>query len=204
MQVLSAGFWQQLEEWDRWLFELINSRWSHPWLDQLLPFLREELHWAPLYLFILVLVLQRAGWKAFGWVLFFLVTFALTDMSGTYLFKHNLARLRPCMDPEMADHVRNLLNRCAGHSFISNHAANHMGVAVFLILTLRPMSRAWKTAALGWAACIAYSQVYVGQHFPLDVLAGAGWGALIGGASARLFNKQWGIAIFGDETMTGS
>ena len=204
MPPLAASFFQWLEQADRWLFECINSRWTAPLLDRLLPLLREELHWAPLYLFLLVLVLQRAGWKAFGWVLFFLITFALTDLSGTYLFKHNIGRLRPCMDPLLADHFRNLLNRCAGHSFISNHAANHMGIAVFLVLTLRPLTRGWKIAALAWASSIAYAQVYVGQHYPLDVLAGAGWGALIGHTTAGFFNKQWGIAIFGNETTAGA
>ena len=101
-------------------------------------------------------------------MVFFLGTVALTDMTGTYLIKHMVERLRPCNDPIFAEHVRLVINKCAGgYSFISNHAANHFGMAVFFTLTLRRILGSWVWLALIWAPLIAFAQVYIGVHYPL-------------------------------------
>ena len=124
---------QQLIKWDQFLFEKINGDWTNPLFDAVMPFMRGDLHWAPLYLFLFVFVLVNYKSRAIWWLVFFLVTLALTDMTGTYVFKHNVQRLRPCNDPAFNGHVRLLLNKCSGgFGFISNHAANHVGMAVYL------------------------------------------------------------------------
>jgi len=197
MFILAVSIWQRLEEWDRWLFTRINRAGANPFFDQLMPFIREAIVWAPLYLFILVLVLtnfrKQAGW----WILFFISTVAMTDLVGNYVFKHGIKRIRPCNDPLFADQVRLLLDHCgAGFSFTSNHAANHFGMAVFFFLTLRRSLGKWVWTALLWAAMIAYAQVYVGVHYPFDVLGGAILGMLFGITTGTLFNKRFGFVIF--------
>lgn len=188
---------QLLIKWDRALFEKINTDWTNPVFDVLMPFLRRDLHWAPLYLFLFLFVLFNFRMKAIWWSVLFLVTVALTDMTGTYLFKHNVERLRPCNDPALYGHVRLLLDRCSGgFGFISNHAANHFGMGMFFFLTFRPVLKNWAWLGIVWAALIAWSQVYVGVHYPGDVLAGALLGLVFGGATATLFNKRFGFAIF--------
>ncbi|MCR6719734.1 MAG: hypothetical protein NVV59_05440 [Chitinophagaceae bacterium] len=134
-----------LPEWlvrmDQDLFVVINARWNNSFFDAVMPFMREALNWAPLYVFLIAFALLnfrgRGGW----WVLFMLATVALTDMTGNYLFKHNFERLRPCWDPELVSQVRLLVDYCSrGFSFSSNHAANHMGMAAFFI---SPRATGW-------------------------------------------------------------
>jgi len=200
MFISAISFWQQLVAWDRYLFEKINSDWANPVFDVIMPFLRNSSSWIPLYLFLLVFVLLNFKVKGIWWSVFFLSTVALTDMTGTYVFKHEFERLRPCSDPDFAEHVRLVLKQCGGgYSFISNHAANHFGMATFFFITFRKVLGKWIWAGLFWAASIAYAQVYVGIHYPLDVLAGAMLGLVFGISTGTLFNKRYGFAIFDNQ-----
>ncbi len=199
MIFLTENFWQKIEELDKWLFIQINSHWVNPFFDAVMPFIRNPLCWVPLYLFIFLFVLLNYKTKGIWWMVVFLSTIALTDMTGTYLFKHTIERLRPCADPDLAFQVRLLLNHCAGYSFISNHAANHFGMATFFFFTLRHILKNWKWVPYIWATIIVYSQVYVGLHYPSDVIGGALLGFLFGFASAAFFNKRFGIAIFDNQ-----
>ena len=137
-------------------------------------------------------------------MLFFVTTVALTDMTGTYVFKHSFERIRPCGDPDFYYHVRLLVNHCSGgYSFISNHAANHFGLATFFFLTAKPLLQRGAWIAFAWAGLVAYSQVYVGIHYPSDVVGGALLGVAFGTLTGTLFNKRHGFAIFGAQS-TGS
>ena len=90
-------------------------------------------------------------------------------------------------------YVRLLLKQCSGsYSFVSNHAANHFGLATFAFFTFKGVFKKWMYLAYLWAFFIGYAQVYVGVHYPLDVLGGAVLGLLMGSATAWLFNKKWG------------
>lgn len=200
----AASFWDTLIHWDQSLFETINSDWANPFFDAVMPFLRNSKSWIPLYALALIAVLYKYKLKGLWWALFFVATVALTDSTGTYVFKHNIERLRPCRDPEFAGHVRLVLNKCAGgYGFISNHAANHFGMAVFFLVSFRRIFGRWAWLGIFWAASIAFAQVYVGVHYPLDVLAGALLGLGYGLLSGYLFNKRLGFAIFDDQP-TGS
>ena len=201
---LAAAFWDTLVRWDQALFEFINGECANPLFDAVMPFLRNSNSWIPLYALALGLVLYKFRWNGLWWALFFIATVALTDSTGTYVFKHNIERLRPCRDPEFIGHVRLVLKQCAGgYGFISNHAANHFGMAVFFIVTFRRILGRWVWLALAWAISIAFAQVYVGVHYPLDVLAGALLGTGYGLLTGTLFNKRVRIAIF-DHQPTGS
>lgn len=194
------GFWQKLEQWDQWLFIQLNSVWTNPVFDSLMPFLRNGKNWAPLYLFLGVFAILNFSRKGIWWCVFFLVTVALTDMTGTYVFKHTIERMRPCSDADFSSHVRLLVSYCSGgFSFVSNHAANHFGLAAFFFTTMKPVLPKWAPAGLVWAGLIAYAQVYVGVHYPLDVLAGTLLGLIFGTITGRLFNKRYGFAIFGNQ-----
>ena len=192
-----SGIWHTLKHFDQRLFIELNSMHTNSFFDSLMPFLRNGPNWYPLYVFLGAFVLlnfrSRGGW----WILFFISTIAITDMTGTYIFKHNVERLRPCADPEFFFHVRMLVDRCSGgYSFVSNHAANHFGMATFLFLTFKPIMKRWSWIFFLWAALIAYAQVYVGVHYPLDVLSGAIIGILAGTLTGFVFNKRHGFAIF--------
>ncbi len=200
MDLAAINFWQKLVKWDQSLFEKINGDWANPFFDAVMPFLRNSLSWVPLYIFLLVFVLMNFKIKGIWWAILFLSTIALTDMTGTYVFKHGFERLRPCSDPGFADHVRLLLKHCAGgYSFTSNHAANHFGMAAFFFVTFRHLLKKWAWVGLFWAASIAYAQVYVGVHYPLDVICGALLGLAFGITTGTFFNKRFGFAIFDNQ-----
>ncbi|MDZ4796056.1 MAG: phosphatase PAP2 family protein [Bacteroidota bacterium] len=200
MHFSAITFWQRLLQLDQQLFEKINSDWSNPFFDTVMPLLRNSLTWIPLYTFLLIFLLLNFKVKGIWWSVLFLCTIALTDMTGTYGFKHVLERPRPCNDPAFTDHVRLLLRHCSGgFSFVSNHAANHFGMAAFFFVTFRHIFKKWAWAGLFWAGSIGYAQVYVGVHYPLDVVGGALLGLAFGISFGTIFNKRFGFATFGNQ-----
>lgn len=191
--LLAISVWHRIDEWDKWLFVKLNSQWTNPVFDAVLPFLRNSVFWAPLYLFVAAFMALNFGKKGLWWSLLFICTVSITDMIGARIFKEIFHRLRPCQDPAFMNHVRLLLKQCSGSfSFVSNHAANHFGLATFTFLTFKGFFKKWMYLAYVWAFFIAYAQIYVGVHYPLDVLGGAILGMIIGSLTARLFDKKWG------------
>lgn len=192
-QVWISSLWQRLDEWDKTLFYKINTQWINPLADNILPWFRDPVIWAPIYIFLLAFIVLNYGKKGLWWTLAFICTIAIADLIGARVFKDGIQRLRPCQDPLIMDHVRLLVQRCSGGpSFVSNHAANHFGIATFAFLTFRGIIQKWMYVAFIWAIAIAYAQVYVGVHYPLDVLGGAVLGILSGSFTAWIFHKKWG------------
>jgi membrane-associated phospholipid phosphatase len=194
--IFLIGFFQKTWEWldngDRQLFLLVNGAWNHPWLDAILPIWREANTWMPLYLFLILFVVINFPTKAFSWILTAIICFAISDQMSSSLLKPFFARLRPCNDPELVGMVRLLLPNCgSGYSFTSSHATNHFAFGIFVFLTMGQVLGKWKWAFLFWAGSVAYAQVYVGVHYPLDVLSGAILGSLIGWAMASIFQQRF-------------
>jgi membrane-associated phospholipid phosphatase len=196
MYFLSANVWDKLKELDRSLFIKINGNWTNSFFDKIMPWLREGMIWIPLYLFLGMFVLLNFRFKGLWWCLLFICTIALTDLIGFYGFKIIFERPRPCNDPEFLSQARLLLKQCNGYGFISNHAANHFGMAAFFFISFRHIFKKWACALFVWAAIIAYAQVYVGIHYPFDVLIGALLGTTVGFVTGSFFNKRFGFAIF--------
>lgn len=196
---LLSGWMDWLIKADQELFLLLNTVYTHPYLDAIYPWFREGNTWMPLYLFIIVLALVNFKQKAFAFILFAVVTVVLTDQISSSLIKPFFERPRPCRDPILMNQIRLLLNGCSGgYSFTSSHATNHFGFAIYIFLTLGNIIGKWKYAFLVWAAAIAYGQVYVGVHYPLDIILGALLGSLIGFVTAYFHNKSAGKIIAED------
>jgi membrane-associated phospholipid phosphatase len=193
MFLISVSFLQALDQWDKWLFVQLNSRFTNPFFDAVLPYFRDSVFWVPLYLFILVFIALNYGRRGMWWSIGFLCTIAIADMVGTRVFKEGFERLRPCQDPDFYPYVRLLVKRCSGgYSFVSNHAANHFGMAMYVSLTFYPVFGRSIYISYLWAFFIAYAQVYVGVHYPLDVLGGAALGTLAGLLTAWVVNNKVG------------
>lgn len=178
--------------WDRSLFKVINKDWANSLFDVVMPFLRTPTHWVPLYLFLLVFVLLNFRKNRFWWIIFFISTVGMTDMIGTNVFKYGFARIRPCNNPEMFEYLRLLVVCPSGYGFTSNHAANHFGMATFLFITFRHLFKNWMFLAFFWAAAICYAQIYVGVHYPTDIIGGAMLGILMGSLTGYGFEKILG------------
>ncbi len=190
---LIEKFIQQLIELDTRLFLKINRDWTNPWLDRICPVFREQNVWIPLYLFLLVFMFVNFGKKAWAWLLSFVITIVLTDQTS-YFIKKLVARPRPCQDPFLMPHVRLLLDNCPGaFSFVSSHAANHFGMAVFIFFTLKNAFGKWRWLFILWAAAISYSQMYVGVHYPLDILCGSMLGCCWGAVTAKFYHRTFSL-----------
>ena len=176
-----------LDHLDKALFVLIQHDSDHAFLDVIMPVLREPLTWIPLYAFMLYYSFRQGQAKAWPFIVLSLLTFAITDTVTAQLLKPLFGRLRPCHDPEVQSLLRGLVD-CGGmYSMPSNHAANHFGLAAFWYFAIRKMTgKRWHWLWF-WAAIICYAQVYVGKHYPFDVLVGAIFGALTGLGMSRLF-----------------
>jgi membrane-associated phospholipid phosphatase len=182
------GFLYKILQGDYWLFSHINQRWTSPVLDNLLLFVREAEFWIPFYLFLLIFMAINFGKKGWLWSLYLTMTVIISDTISSHLIKDRLVyRLRPCSNPYWADSIHFLANYCpSSSSFTSSHAFNHFAMAVFIYRTLRPVSRWWALALL-WAFVISYAQVYVGVHYPLDVVCGGILGSMIGWLISLVF-----------------
>ena len=190
----TAGWFTGIEPFDRKLFFLINNNMANGFLDAIMPFLRESNVWVPLYLFLLVFILVNFGKRGWRWILFAACTAAACDLVSSKLIKEHIFRLRPANNPELADHVRSLVNYYPqSSSFTSSHATNHFGLAMFIVLTLQPYTSKWIRLFFLWAAVICFAQVYVGVHYPFDVLSGALLGCGLGYIIALFFNNYAGL-----------
>ncbi|HVB04041.1 MAG TPA: phosphatase PAP2 family protein [Chitinophagaceae bacterium] len=183
----------EIRNWDIRLFYHINGLWHNGFLDAVLPFMRNPYFWAPLYLFLLVFMVLNFRFRGALWVLFFLLTFGITDFTCSHLFKFWVQRLRPCNDPVVSAFTRLLVPCGSGFSFPSSHATNHFGMAMFMFLTLRPLFGKWMNLAFAWAFVISYAQIYVGVHYPVDTFCGAMLGLLAGWATGWVFNSSLGL-----------
>ena len=182
-----------IKNWDRWLFTKINQDWTSPFFDNIFPLWREAITWVPLYIFLLIFVLVNFGVKAWPWILAFIVTVALTDQVSAHLIKPLVSRARPCYDPLLADHIRLLMQYCSSsRGFPSSHATNHFGIAYFIYRTMKPHFGKWCFLFFVWAATISYGQLYIGVHYPSDVICGALLGTGIGYITGTIFNKRIG------------
>ncbi|MFM8490295.1 MAG: phosphatase PAP2 family protein, partial [Bacteroidota bacterium] len=123
-----------------------------------------------------------------------ILSVGLADFTSGTLIKKNVQRVRPCNDPSMEMMIIERVPCGSGYSFTSNHSANHFAIASFLIVLFGHTGRAFRYAAVLWAGSIAFSQVYVGVHYPLDVACGALLGILIGGLSGRWFSHHYPLS----------
>ena len=179
---------------DRQLFKLINSEWNSSLLDAVMPFARNQHLWTPFYLFMLLFVAVNFKKNVWWWILFAAAVVTLANIVSSDFIKGNVFRLRPCNDPTMADGLRFLVSyRPQSSSFTSSHATNHFALAAFFYYTLKNFIGKKALLFFAWAGIVIYAQVYVGVHYPLDVIFGGLVGYLLGYLAARSFNKNYSL-----------
>ncbi len=169
-----------LQSFDQSLFQLVNQQWTNAIFDAVLPVFRDKMTWVPLYALLLFLLPYRYGKSGVYLIVLVAIAVGLSDLISSSLVKPYIERLRPCKNPQLLDEVRLLVNCGSGKSFTSSHAANHFSLAAALCIPLRKFRSFLLPVALIWAAMISYAQVYVGVHYPLDVVAGALLGLCLG------------------------
>ncbi|MEO0898404.1 MAG: phosphatase PAP2 family protein [Bacteroidota bacterium] len=180
---------EQLIQWDIALFEVINQA-NVPWLDEFMFLISEKWFWIPAYLVVLFLLKKQYSWKKIGGILIAVALLILcTDQITSSLLKPTVKRFRPCqVEAQLDFEVHQVHDKCGGkYGFASSHAANFFGLATFLSLLFK--RRGNSLIFLGAAILVAYSRIYLGVHYPLDVLVGGLLGGFFGWGIFFLYSR---------------
>jgi membrane-associated phospholipid phosphatase len=183
-----SGFFHSVMSRDYALWYLINTQWHNSFFDYIIPFLRNQWFWVPLYVFLALWMPIRFRRNGMIWCLVFIFAFVLSDQLSAHLLKPIFHRLRPCNNPSLSAIIHLLVQCGSGYSFPSSHASNHFAIGVFMAITLGKLMKWIPPVTILWALIVSFSQVYVGVHFPLDVTCGGLLGASIGIATGTFFN----------------
>ena len=176
---------EQLIQLDKDLFIFLNSLGSEPF-DAFWLFITKQLHWTPFFIGVFYLLQRKVGWKNLGIiVLFIAVLITFTDQI-TNLFKNHFQRLRPCNDEEILDIIR-IVKSSDTFSFFSGHAANSMATTTFVFLLIRKYYK-YTFLLFLFPLIFAYSRIYLGLHFPGDILVGYMFGGTFGFGCYKIYN----------------
>jgi undecaprenyl-diphosphatase len=173
-----------LERFDQQLFLFINSS-NSPFFDQVMYTLSGKLIWVPLYLAILVFMGIKYKRKFLIILIFIILAATLADQSSV-IVKNIVHRLRPCHEPSLTGLVHLVNGECGGiFGFVSSHATNSFDVALISLMFIK---KRWYTISIIlWASVIGYSRIYLGVHYPLDVICGSLLGSFIGWSIYSLY-----------------
>lgn len=164
---------------DQELLLLLNSFHSESF-DSIMWFISGKFEWIPFYLFLIFLIIKK--FKKDSWIILIAIALLITlsDQISVRFFKNVFERYRPCHNIEIGHLVHLVNNKCGGmYGFVSSHATNSFAIATFILLLLRKDYK-WITATLiFWASLVSYSRIYLGVHYPADIIAGAILGCLI-------------------------
>jgi undecaprenyl-diphosphatase len=174
-----------LEQLDQKLFLFINS-FHTPFWDVIMHSLSGKLIWAPMYLAILIYLGSIYKRKSLVIILVIILAVTLSDQLSVQLFKNTVQRLRPCHEPALEGMVHLFRGECGGlYGFVSSHASNSFNIAVLSLLLIR--QRWYTIGIIIWASVIGYSRIYLGVHYPGDVICGSIVGAVIGWSCYRIY-----------------
>ncbi|MFQ8827451.1 MAG: phosphatase PAP2 family protein [Alistipes sp.] len=176
--------WQSLLDLDRELLLALNGDGGAFW-DAFFYFVTARLTWIPLYVVLLYAVWRRFGTRDLLWVVLFLGATVIADDQICNFFKHNVPKLRPTHTPGVESLVHTVRDYRGGlYGTVSAHAAISFSIALFTSVLFR---RRWYAIAIFvWAALLAYSRIYLGVHYPLDILFGLLLGLSLAAVSVRL------------------
>lgn len=158
------------------------------WLDPVMTFISSEMGWIPFYAILLYLVFRKSGWRGLLFVVIgVVILITCSDQLSSHVFKPVFHRLRPCHDPLIQDLVHLPNGHCGGqYGFISSHACNTFALASFIALIMNKFYKKIGLLMFIWAALVSYSRIYMGVHFPGDVLCGAAVGMILGFGTGHL------------------
>jgi undecaprenyl-diphosphatase len=162
---------------DKELMLFLNGMHS-PFFDWIMWWSSDRLIWIPLYLFIAFLFYRKFNTSALLPIILTIVAVGMSDLISSHYIKEVVHRLRPDHDPEIGTMVHTLKGYTGGlYGFVSAHAANSFALATMCLLFLR--NKTFSICIYAWAILVSYSRIYLGVHFPADVICGAMLGSIL-------------------------
>jgi len=178
-----------LKELDRELFLIINGC-NSDLFDRIMLFISGKFSWIPFYIFLLYLMIKSTGKNIIYVIPTVVVLITISDQGSVLLFKNIFHRIRPCHEEELKSLVHLVDGNCGGKfGFISSHASNTMALSVFVFLFLKNNFGKITFLIFFFPLIVSYSRVYLGSHYPGDVICGMIFGGMIGYVSAVLTKR---------------
>lgn len=170
---------------DREAFIFLNNLGSESW-DAFWLLITRQINWLPIFIILFYLVLKNYGWRHSVVVLGMIgIVVLITHLTTNYFFKFRFERLRPSNDPSLEGLIRSV-GKSDTFSFLSGHASNSMAAAFFVYTVLKSRVKYIEIIFL-WPLIFAYSRIYLGLHYPSDILAGYLWGAVMAILVVKLY-----------------
>lgn len=173
------------------VFDFVNQSLSNSFLDTIMPVIRNKKTWIPFYFVLAFFIFKNFKVKnAITIIVLGVLCVVLSDVISSHVLKPFFHRIRPCDLEPFAQHINLILERCSGaFSFPSSHAANHFALGFLLALIFYKKTKWLSYLLILWASLICFAQVYVGVHFPSDVLGGALLGTCIALVGFFIYRK---------------
>jgi len=174
----------QLLEFDTSLFLFLNGLGT-PFFDPFWMLITNKITNLSIYLVLLIWYFKLKNGKAAFLILLFIGLLILVTDQTTNLFKYGFERLRPCHNEEIVDIMRIVKNGCGGlYGYFSGHASNSFALSIYFSLLFANRYPKLKYALFFMASLVSYSRIYIGVHYPLDIISGA------------LFGTIWSLSFF--------
>jgi len=181
-----------LDTWDRALFLTLNGLHT-TWLDPIMWYISGKWTWVPLYLALAAGLVWHTRGRWYIYLLPIVPLITCSDQLASGVAKPLVARVRPCNVPELKSSVHIVNGYCSGApGFFSSHAANALALATYLCVLFGRRYKALAFSLYAWALLVSYSRIYLGVHYPGDILAGVVTGAAWGLLFAYLA-KRWAL-----------
>ncbi len=176
---------EKIIDLDKSLFVFLNNLGSEPF-DPIWLLITKQFNWIPFFLLLAYILYKKVTPKQFLITLVFIALMITFSDQFTNLVKNSVERLRPCNDLEIKDKIR-IVKESKTFSYFSGHAANSTAAMMFIFLILRKYYK-YTFLLFLYPLIFAYSRIYLGLHFPLDILSGYVFGSLVGILFYKLFN----------------